>query len=207
MVSMQIIKGRDDEWFTHRNIGGSSCCELWALQLVGGKELWTRRTHCGCQGVCNVDREHFPRPTAVQGCQTEMEARRGLVRILAAAGKWTSDTLVCSLIEIAFKAILHPPVIFDTKLSDGRIYQVACEGDRVDRLFEGIHSYVMVLELVFPARNLRKVELKELFRLCSWSLRFPGQYFLETISEAHRERFAVKEEEERNGTKRQSCQG
>ena len=65
----------------------------------------------------------------------------------------------------------------------------------------------MVLELVFPARNLSKVELKELLRLCPWSLRFPGQYFLETISETHCERFAVKGEDEENETMRKLRQG
>ena len=65
----------------------------------------------------------------------------------------------------------------------------------------------MVLELVFPARNLSKVELKKLLRLRPWSLRFTGQYFLETISEAHCERVAVRGEDEENGTMRKSRQG
>lgn len=76
-------------------------------------------------------------------------------------GNGTHYSLICSIVESTFKSILHLPIAFDTELSDGGVYQVACEGDRIDRFFEGLHPHFMVLELVFPASNLLKMELEE----------------------------------------------
>lgn len=65
----------------------------------------------------------------------------------------------------------------------------------------------MVLELVFPASDLLKMELEESLGLCPRPLGLPGQDFLETISEAHCERFAAKEADDETGTMRKGCQG
>jgi len=125
---------------------------------------WTGFTHCGGQSIRYVDRQHFPCPTAVEGGQTEMETGQGWSGswlLLLLLGNATNYVLVCSIIESAFKAIFHLPIVFDAELSDGGVHQVAREGDRVDCFFEGLHPHFMVLELVFPASDLLKMELEE----------------------------------------------
>jgi hypothetical protein len=114
-----------------------------------------------------------------------MKARPGCVRIRLLRGDGTSCLLVRSIIESAFETIFHPPILFDAKLSDGSVNEIACQGDRVDGFFEGVHPHLMVLELVFPAGDLLKVELEQLLRLAPRPVWLPDQNFFETIAETH----------------------